>query len=414
MKLIFGNRLLITTIIIVLTITFFTECIHKDEKETIVANNQGEQFAGSDKCANCHKEIHENFVHTAHNITSQKASEKTIKGSFEEPKNVFQYTYYTSVSMGKTDIGFYQELYFHNTEQTSRRFDLVIGSGIRGQSYGNWVGNKLFQLPVSYLTSADAWCNSPGFPKFEPIFNRRITVRCLECHATYFKDISTPANPQEFDQDQVILGVQCESCHGPGEKHVAFQEQNPDEKTGKFIKNPSSFSRQQKLDLCSYCHNNQSKSDKGSFGFVPGDSLIKIAEAVNAPLDTQHIDVHGNQYGLLLASKCFKISGTLECNSCHNTHQEERGNLKLFSQRCMNCHTEANHNFCKMAGLSTAALKVDCVDCHMPKKQSKTLTLELEGKTKNTPATLRSHLITIYPEESKKYAALLQSTEIKK
>jgi hypothetical protein len=411
MKLIFSSKLFVTTVFIVVAITFFTECMHRDQKETIITNNLGEQFAGSDKCASCHKDIHENFVHTAHNISTQPASEKTIKGSFEESKNVFQYSYYTTVAMGKKDDGFYQELYFHNTEKTSRRFDLVIGSGIRGQTYGTWSGNKIYQLPVSYLTSADTWCNSPGFPKFEPLFNRRITVRCLECHATYFKDLSTNTTLQEFDRNQIVYGVQCESCHGPGEKHVEFQQQNPNEKTGKFIINPSSFSRQQKLDLCSYCHNNKSKSDKGSFGFVPGDSLVKIIQMVNAPLDTQNIDVHGNQYGLLLASKCFRQSSTLECNSCHNTHQEERGNLKLFSQRCMNCHTEAKDNFCKMTQLSVSELKINCIDCHMPKKQSKTLTLELEGKAKNTPATLRSHLIAIYPDESKKYVALHQSVK---
>lgn len=399
MKFLGRNRLYLIILLIATIITFFTECIHKEEKETVITNNRGEQFAGSEKCANCHRETYESFVHTAHNITSQIASEKSIKGSFDEGKNVFQYSYFTTVAMGKRDNGLYQELYFHNTEKTSRRFDIVIGSGIRGQSFGSWSENKIFQLPVSYLTSADTWCNSPGFPKFEPLFNRRITVRCLECHATYFKDLSTQSRPQEFDQKQIVFGVQCESCHGPGEKHIEFQQQNPGEKTGKYIINPSSFSRQQKLDLCSYCHNNKSKSGSGAFGFRPGDTLVKIREIVNAPLDTQNIDVHGNQYGLLLASKCFKMSGTMECNTCHNTHQQERGNLKLFSQRCMNCHTEANHNFCKMTTVSVSELKINCIDCHMPKKQSKTLTLELEGKTKNTPAILRSHLIAIYPNK---------------
>jgi Cytochrome c554 and c-prime len=412
MKLLFSNKLLVTITCIVLGTTFFTECVHEDKKAMMITNNLGEQFAGSEKCASCHNEIHENFVHTSHNITSRTASEKSIKGTFEDPKNVFQYSYYTTVAMDKKDNGFYQELYFHNTEKTSRRFDVVIGSGIRGQSYGSWSGNRLFQLPVSYLTSADAWCNSPGFPKFEPLFNRRITVRCLECHATYFKDISTKSAPQEFEQNQIIYGVQCESCHGPGEKHVEFQQQNPNEKTGRFIINPASFSRQQKLDLCSYCHNNQSKSSKGSFGFVPGDSLVKVEQVANAPLDTQNIDVHGNQYGLLMASKCFKMSGTLECNSCHNTHQEERGNLKLFSQRCMSCHTETSGIFCKMTQLPVSELKINCIDCHMPKKQSKTLTLELEGRSKNTPATLRSHLITIYPYESKKYINLTHAGDL--
>ncbi len=409
MNFISRNKLYITLLIIIIPIILFTECISKNEKDIIITDNQGKQFAGSAACANCHKEIFENFIHTAHNITSQAASEKSIKGSFTDGKNVFQYTFYTSVAMEKRDSGLYQVLYDHFREKIAKRFDITIGSGTRGQTFGSWEGNKIFQLPVSYLTSADAWCNSPGYPKFEPRFNRRITVRCLECHGTYFKDISTQSHPQEFDQKQIIYGVQCESCHGAGEKHVKFQQENPGEKSGKYIINPTSFSRQQKLDMCSYCHNNKSKSGKTAFGFIPGDTLVKIAERVDASKDTQNIDVHGNQYGLLLASKCFKMTNNLECNSCHNTHQEERGNLKLFSQKCMSCHSETSGIFCKMTQLPVSELKVNCIDCHMPKKQSKTLTLELEGKPKNIPATLRSHLITIYADESKKYTDLHQS-----
>ncbi len=414
MKFIGRNKLFITLFIIITPIILFTECISKNQKEIAITNNMGQQFSGSAACANCHKEIFENFTHTAHFITSQAASEKTIKGNFSDGKNTFQYLYFTIVAMEKRDSGLYQVLYDHSAEKMAKRFDIVIGSGTRGQTFGSWENNKIFQLPVSYLTPADTWCNSPGFPKFIPLFSRRITVRCLECHSTYFKDLSTKSHPQEFDQNQIIYGVQCESCHGPGEKHVEFQKQNPGEIKAKYIINPSLFTRQQKIDLCSYCHNNKSKSGKSAFGFIPGDTLIKIAEIVNAPLDTQNIDVHGNQYGLLQASKCFKMTNSLECNTCHNTHQQERGNLKLFSERCMTCHSETSGNFCKMTELPASVIKINCIDCHMPKKQSKTLTLELEGKPKNIPATLRSHFIAIYPNESMNYTSLLKSSGVKK
>ena len=285
------SKLTIALFLIIIPIILFTECISKNQKDIVIINNQGQQFAGSATCANCHKEIFENFSHTAHFITSQAASEKTIRGSFSDGKNAFQYLYFTTVAMEARDSGLFQVLYDHFKEQTTKKFDIVIGSGTRGQSFGSWEGNKIFQLPVSYLTPVDTWCNSPGFPKFKPLFTRRITVRCLECHSTYFKDISTESHPQEFDQNQIIYGVQCESCHGPGKNHAEYQKQNPGELKGKYIINPSLFSRQQKLDLCSYCHNNKSKSGKSAFGFIPGDTLVKIAEMVNAPADSQNIDV---------------------------------------------------------------------------------------------------------------------------
>lgn len=406
----FGRKKIwITLSLIVMAVIFFTECQVSPEREKPVLNNQGEAFAGTEKCLTCHREITENFYHTAHNTTSGRASETTVKGSFEEGTNFFPYNYATVV-MEKRDNGLYQVLYDHNKQKLAQRIDLVIGSGTRGQTFGTWVGNKIFQLPVSYLTSADAWCNSPGYPSFEPVFSRKMTDRCLGCHGTYFKDMTKDGHPGEIDRDQIIYGVQCERCHGPGEKHVEFQQNNPGVTKGQFIINPAGFTRQQKLDLCAHCHNNKAKSLKSTFDFLPGDTLIH--EVVSGTgvmnVDSQNIDVHGNQYDLLLASKCFKMTTSLNCGSCHNTHQQERGNLTLFSQRCMNCHTEARGNFCKMTDLPVSVLKTDCIDCHMPTKQSKTLTLALGGKEKNTPALLRSHLIAVYETESKKYNSLLR------
>ena len=334
---------------------------------------------------------------------------KTVKGSFDHGSDIYMYSYYTRVIMENRDSGLYQVQYYYNKEKNARRFDVVIGSGTRGQSFASWDDNKLYQLPVSYLTSANAWANSPGYSNYEPNFYRRISAHCMECHSTYMKDISTPDKPEQFDPSQVIYGVQCESCHGPGEKHVEFQEQNPNDKTGRYIIDPATYTRQQKLDMCSYCHSNARTSGKPPFGFVPGDTLTNVVQQTDIKATAENIDVHGDQYGLLTASDCYKETTTLDCSSCHNTHQEERGELELFSNRCMNCHREEKGNFCKMTDLSVAVLKTNCIDCHMPKKSSKTLTLELENMSKNTAATLRSHLIAIYPSATQKYISTLKS-----
>ena len=65
-----------------------------------------------------------------------------------------------------------------------------------------------------------------------------------------------------------------------------------------------------------------------------------------------------------------------------------------------------------MKELPVSVLKENCIDCHMPVKKSKMLTVENEDK-KNIPATLRSHLISIYPDESKKFIEMLNSKKEK-
>lgn len=111
--------------------------------------------------------------------------------------------------------------------------------------------------------------------------------------------------------------------------------------------------------------------------FGPGDTLSHTVEEDNAAVNAENIEVHDNQYALLKASKCFRMSKNMSCNTCHNTHEQERGNLALFSKKCMSCHTVTNGHFCKMAPSLGNAITKNCIDCHMPEKPSKMLTLQL-------------------------------------
>lgn len=396
---------------IIISVTFFVRCIDNNKSTAVITNNAGEEFAGSAACKDCHEKVYSGFINTAHFHTSQLASQKTVLGSFEKEKNLFSYSYYSKVAMEERDSGLYQVEYDKNFNQKeAHRFDIIIGSGTRGQSYLSWEKNKLIQLPVSFFTSANAWANSPGYPYYQPVFTRTISARCLECHSTYFKTLSTE-NTQSppYNRNQVLYGVQCESCHGPAKQHVEYHQQHQDELKGKFIKNPLFFTRRQKLDLCGFCHGGIRASEKPAFSFSPGDTLADFFNKNNAILNAEDVEVHDNQYGLLSQSKCFKMSTIMTCNTCHNTHQQERGNVALFSKKCLNCHNNDKEKFCKMSSALGNRIMKNCIDCHMPKKQSKILTLQLEGKDSNAPSTLRSHVIGIYHDETNKYLSSMQA-----
>ena len=367
-----------------------------------------QDFAGSVTCANCHKEIYETHVKTGHYLTSRPASEKYIKGNLEKGKNIYPFHPGLFVAMEKRDSGLFQVAYLNGIEKVAHRFDIVTGSGAVGQTYLSWKENELYQLPISYLSSANEWANSPGFPG-KVIFNRPVTSRCLECHSTYAKVISPPEKePEDFDRRQIIYGVDCEKCHGPAAKHVDYQTQHPGETIGKYIINPSDFSRQQSLDLCALCHGGRLQKVRPSFTFTAGENLSHYFMKSSDDPNSKIIDVHGNQLGLLSESKCFRMSKTLTCVTCHNSHENESGNITLFSQRCITCHSEEHGTFCKMNSLSSATLKTNCVDCHMPKQLSKSITVLLPGAQQPTSIIKHTHLIKIYPEEVKKVISVMK------
>src|SRR6478736_2693176 len=126
MKFSFLNRINIVAFLIILSLAVFTRCINSTE-EIPVTNDKGEAFAGSKKCINCHKDIYDGFIHTAHNITSQPALQKAMRGDFSYPGNMLLYSYYSRLVMLNTDSGFYQIAYNRKTEVNRYRMDMIIG-----------------------------------------------------------------------------------------------------------------------------------------------------------------------------------------------------------------------------------------------------------------------------------------------
>ncbi len=397
---------------ILLCIIVFEKCINGTKEKTgSQLTSKFKDFAGSSSCFGCHKNISEQHLKTAHFKTSAVAVENNIMGSFDSGKNTYSYISGGMISMEKRDNGFFQVGYLNGEEKKSQRFDIVIGSGTKGQSFASWANNKLFQLPITYFTSANQWCNSPGYPN-KLAFNRPVTSRCLECHATLAEKLTVEGKePEEFNKSTMILGVDCEKCHGAAANHVEFQTQNPREKTGRFILNPANFTRQQSLDLCALCHGGRLQKIKPSFAFSAADKLSDFFMVDTVAKDANNIDVHGNQYGLLAASKCFKMSSTLTCITCHNSHENQKGQTAAFSQHCLSCHNNKKINaiVCKLTATEGESINKNCTSCHMPELLSRSIAVILQGKEMPTPASMHTHFIKNYPEETRKVLAYLKS-----
>ncbi len=391
--------------IFVVLVLLFTQCMNsvdKVTKEAVLVNGY-DDYAGDEKCASCHKDIYDQHVKTAHHLTSMHAEEKNIHGSFEEGMNGFSYSPLLNIAMERRDSGLYLVVYFNKEEKMAMRFDITIGSGAMGQSYIEKRGNKYYQMPVTYFTAAKQWSNSPGFPNDKVLTDRPITARCLECHATYAQgEGGTVMEPTGFAADKMILGVGCEKCHGPAAKHTEYHSKNANDKKPKFIVNLASLSRQQQLDGCALCHGGKIQKTQPSFTFTAGKKLTDyFAEKtiVAKAMASGEVEVHGNQYGLLTASKCFAQEATLTCNTCHGSHQNERGNMQLYSSRCINCHSTDAESFKTVTHTQTANITQNCIDCHMPQQESKAIAVYLQGRNEPVASLIRSHFIGIYKDK---------------
>src|SRR6476620_3179087 len=372
-------------------------------KNPNIQNIDRSKFAGSAACAGCHKDIYESHIKTAHYLDSRPASKESIKGSFSPDKNKFLYNQWMEVKLEKKKNSYFQTAYINGVEYQSEPFDIVIGSGRKGQTYLYWDDNKLFQLPVSYYTPLNSWCNSPGYSTNFIKFDRMIPAECLECHGTYAKVEEDSNNASIYDKTQIMYGIDCERCHGPAADHVAFHKEHPEEKTAKNIIIIKQLTRQQRLDGCALCHSGFRTAIQPRFSFQVGDRLDDYSLAGYSPDSVSTLDVHGNQYGLLMASKCFKMSNQLNCSSCHNVHVNEANNPKIFSQRCIACHTETKHASLMLPNDKRLIFKDNCIDCHMPMLPSQKIVLDVANTQEAVPDMVRTHRVGIYPEKTKEF-----------
>src|ERR1700754_4195307 len=353
---------------------------------------RGEVYAGSATCVKCHSNVYGSYMHTAHFQTSRMASESTINGSFVKGANFFDYGNGLRVTMEKRGDSLYQVGHINGKETESARFELSIGL-VNAQAYLYWKDKQLFELPVSYFTALHGWANSPGYDTSRINFRRPILRKCLECHTSYVAQLPVGGMQLGYDKATLILGIDCERCHGPAANHVNYHTAYPGEKKAKYITTYSSLTRGQKMDACAVCHSGTKGAFlRSSFSFQMGDTLAKFKEldfVGNSPVPAT-LDVHGNQSALLPTSKCF-IMSKMDCGTCHNPHIQQSANTAMYTQKCLSCHSEAKHNFCKMAPQLGTAINNYCINCHMPQKASHIIKIEASQGKIDAPYLLHSH-----------------------
>ncbi len=351
------------------------------------------KYVGDAACLPCHREQSDTYQHTAHRLTSQPATGTSILGSFHAGSNVLMIA---DPAKAAEDPGLYFKMeaqrnsYYQTAfagwpghlQERRERMDIVIGSGVRGQSYLYWHGEQLFELPVSYWSDGNRWVSSPGYKNGSMNFTRAVTPRCLECHATYIAPRSLDPLTNRYDPQSLVTGISCERCHGPGADHVAQPKVT--------MLNPAKFSRDRQIDVCALCHNGiRTEELAPAFTFVPGQVLDNFMQP-NTGQVAAHPDVHGNQVGLLERSRCYLSSPQMSCATCHDVHQVERP-AAAYSDRCLRCHQAESCGIAKTMGRKIAD---NCIDCHMPVEQTNAIISETAGD--QIRPKMRNHWIRVY------------------
>lgn len=409
--------------------------IKKVKLKLSAAADTDSEYVGSAACLGCHPDQKdwENTAHAKYVRTNPTA--ETVVAPFDGE--------IISTSDGKVkfkpfiDNNVYKvTLYDLNDESISVTYTLARthgGAGLAGkQRYHVKIGNSHYILPIQYnnrnvdeSNPLAAWVSyNPGnwYNSDNSLISTNVNIppstshsseqNCEGCHRT---GLGITQNAEgEFVSGSKEFNISCESCHGPGERHVSVGG-------GKatYIVNPKYLAADRGNEVCGQCHirvlNKAGESganfeteypcivDGGNvIPFVPGKVLADYIEETDSDgkstagywddnntatmgenaSGNNHSKKHHQQYQDLLKSRHYNHAGN-KCYTCHESHgRGKEGTPQLLNEStnnktCTACHADLamtdqkggnvqNIHAKHLSSASNAGGSL-CTGCHMPK-----------------------------------------------
>lgn len=308
------------------------------------------QLTGSKLCGQCHAAIYRKYSTSPMALTSGTTDTTAVPLQTFEANSGYRYSI---ASEGRKLVLKFSKNGAKTAEQ--RQLPYFIGSGAVARSYLMAMDGFLYEAPATYYSGPAKWGPSPGYNRYAyPFLTRAIVPGCLQCHTTGVQPIAGTQNGYQ-KWPWVEGGVGCESCHGPGARHVAGGKSAD-------IVNPAKLDAERRDSVCAQCHLSGEirveRAGKSMKDFSAGAKLSDYAVAFVRQSSSPAMKVTSHVENLA-QSACSQGSGDrLWCGSCHDPHASPSPTEKVawFRAKCQSCHE---------AGVCNRGN--NCVACHMPR-----------------------------------------------
>jgi tetratricopeptide (TPR) repeat protein len=348
-----------------------------ESKEGVWLNHDpAVKYVGQQRCISCHDDIHASFKETGMGRSFYKPDPLQMIESFGPEVAVTDvHSGYQYHPFWKGKEMFLLEFRMERNDTVYRRtekIDYIVGSGHQTRSYLLDRGGFFYEAPITWYVQAGKWDLSPGYEQGKNSrFSREIGLECMACHNSR-PDFAV--GTENFFRS-VGQGIDCESCHGPGELHIRKMEAGQEADVGleadPSIVNPARLPVALQFDVCMQCHLqglNVYQPGKSILDFRPGMPLTSVMNVVvEEPTESESFGIASHAQRLM-ESTCFIQSGEkLTCTTCHDPHHSLKTNTHdAYRNSCLSCHSEGKKMCSERAELRNSS-NDNCAGCHMRK-----------------------------------------------
>ena len=357
------------------------------------------QFAGADACQPCHAEIYDNWKNSTHG----RAGDHVHKNVSIPERRSFEFSDITvELKEQGTQLAFeLSRRRGSNTKVLERvKVDGVVGRnalmGGGAQAYFHRTSEGLVvHLPFEYAPTIEKWLCQKRISK-DSSYGKRAThswvvidgtfklsecgwppkrtlgftnqYNCGNCHGSQI-DVRFSPEHRRFETKYTSLGINCESCHGAGQRHVdVMTSTDRPDLIDIGLDSQVLATKAKSMEVCLACH-----ATKGLIqpGYLSGDefhdyfTLLSMGDHRNAVVFPDgRISDFGYQEGHLY-SDCY-LNGSMTCVDCHDPHSNGYRDVhgralkgRFDDGQCTGCHPSKGPSHTRHAN-------VRCTDCHMP------------------------------------------------
>lgn len=356
-----------------------------------------QDFAGSEACAKCHQQQYDLWKASTHGLAGGAPKDTRVIARFDGQPLRFRDGIVTPTTNSQGDFLFVIEQ--PGAPKMEIRADAVVGGG---HMYGGGTQSFFHKfadgtvrfLPFDFVRKENLWFvqlrrdmtwvpvssaisldrDLANWPPHRVLGTLSEMSNCQNCHGS---QIAIQYDPQarKYQTHYESLRINCESCHGPGKRHIEIVSRPGFERLQDIGMVPlATLKKDESLMVCFQCH--ATKDVLREEPYLPGDKLeaffsLKFAQFENTYTPDGRVQTFGYQ-GNHLYSDCYR-NGSMTCVDCHDPHSQGYRDVfgralvgKFDNRQCTSCHASKalspelhSHHKPDSAGNL-------CTSCHMP------------------------------------------------